>query len=241
MCSIAKIKGDLFQEKQIFNSIRDSLQYIGTEVLRRFDNNFHINSILELIDNKLNYVIDDVRFPNELIMLKSLNATSLYVIRPYNTNYSNHSSETTLSRKDFDLKIINDGSKNKFKRKFKTFIGDLKRPMPIKIDYVQDNDVFSNINKESAFWAGFLWRNMRYIVNNEKMIVQSGDKNNLEKLLKFIGSKQIVKEDSIAISSPYIIEDLKLWNIDVDSVKYCPDIVKNNVELLDAWKQGSIL
>lgn len=114
---------DLDFKEMIFNSRREALQYIGTEILRKYDNNFHVKSIKEKIHPGKNYVLDDVRFLNELQILKTLDAVCVFIIRPYDfKNYSNHASEINIDRQIFDNIIINDGSLHKFLRKSSMFL-----------------------------------------------------------------------------------------------------------------------
>lgn len=91
-----------------FVTTREALQYIGTEVLRNYDNEFHVKSIERYIDPQKDYVLDDVRFINELNFLKKMGATCIYIMRPfYFDGYSNHASEIQLNRKHFEYVIIN--------------------------------------------------------------------------------------------------------------------------------------
>ena len=49
------------------NNVREMLQFIGTDLIRKYDADWHVNRIKEMIDTNYNYVIDDVRFPNETV------------------------------------------------------------------------------------------------------------------------------------------------------------------------------
>lgn len=105
-----------------FYDVREILQYVGTDIIRRLKPDWHCerlkSRILEEPDE--NYVIDDIRFPNELETIKSLGNSSVwYVDRPGNDENS-HSSENSLSAKDFGGNIIvNDGTVEELFEEFK--------------------------------------------------------------------------------------------------------------------------
>ena len=94
-------------ENKQFSSRRDCLQYIGSDILRNFNDNFHIEKTLEQLDLSKNYVCDDVRFLNELTAIKELGAISFFIIRPNNFIISNHLSEVSLNWTNFDNVLIN--------------------------------------------------------------------------------------------------------------------------------------
>ena len=102
-----------------FNTRRECLQYIGTDILRAYDNNFHINRTLQLLDiNNKNYVCEDFRYLNELNALKEYGAICYYIIRPDNFDISNHTSEVSLNWTNFDHILLNNISESKFIKKF---------------------------------------------------------------------------------------------------------------------------
>jgi hypothetical protein len=106
-------------ENKKFTTRRECLQYIGTDILRKYDNEFHIKKTLEGLDlNNKNYVCEDFRYKNELNALKQYGAICYYIIRPNNFDISNHISEVSLSWKDFDNIIINNLNEKKFIKKF---------------------------------------------------------------------------------------------------------------------------
>lgn len=96
-----------------FTTIREILQIIGTDVIRKYNENWHVQKMLEEIDSysddKL-IAIDDVRFPNEKEVILSRSGEVFFIVRPSLSDISNHSSETALKWQDFDDKhvIIND-------------------------------------------------------------------------------------------------------------------------------------
>lgn len=87
-------------------TIREMLQVIGTDVIRRYNTDWHVNELLKTLDANKLYVFDDLRFKNEMDMIKSYGGDCWYVVRPSMLNVSNHISETSLSWKDFDGHVI---------------------------------------------------------------------------------------------------------------------------------------
>ena len=77
-------------------NVRHMLQYIGTDLIRRYNTDWHVNKVKGMFQEGENYVIDDVRFPNEKRMIESLGGHCWFITRPKINNISNHESETSL-------------------------------------------------------------------------------------------------------------------------------------------------
>jgi hypothetical protein len=98
------------RESSIFNSIRELMQFIGTDLIRKFKPSWHIDQLKARIIEGTNYCIDDLRFKDEKAYVDSVSGDCWYVLRPGNFNISNHDSEVSLSWFNFDTKtIMNDG------------------------------------------------------------------------------------------------------------------------------------
>ena len=66
-------KSDLIDVNGVLKTYRRILQEFGTDCIRKFDNNWHITELLNSIDkNKLPFVIDDIRFKNEIDKISEL-------------------------------------------------------------------------------------------------------------------------------------------------------------------------
>lgn len=99
-----------------FNSIREILQYIGTDIIRCYNPEWHTKQVEQIIrDNPYKrFCIDDTRFVNEKVLLESLGAEMWYIKR--NTIHTDaHISENQLSETDFSNIIENNSTKVKFK------------------------------------------------------------------------------------------------------------------------------
>ena len=133
-----ELKDEWWSERLGFDvSPRYMLQFMGTEVMR---NNLHTDiwalatekRILEMQQHypMLNFVISDVRFPNEVAMIRRLNGKICHVRRGelpewFGQNPEHiHASETAWNNEFFDATIYNDGTIEELK----TTIDNLLKP-----------------------------------------------------------------------------------------------------------------
>lgn len=86
-------------------TIRELLQKVGTDCIRAYNPNWHVEKIKAIVSQPGNYVVDDIRFPNEKSMLDELGAINVFVVRPSHIEISNHVSETSIGWRDFDTII----------------------------------------------------------------------------------------------------------------------------------------
>lgn len=94
-----------------FYSIRELLQFLGTDVIRKYKPGWHIEILKNKIKDGTDYCIDDLRFEDELAFINRIGGESWFISRPGNFNYSNHTSETSLNWSYFGNNvIINDTS-----------------------------------------------------------------------------------------------------------------------------------
>ena len=94
---------------------RQLLQWWGTDVVRKKNENFWVNTVMRLaavLDGEIDYlIIDDCRFPNEVELWKHEYAyLTLRIERPGHENALNdkqrkHPSETALDDYEFDITI----------------------------------------------------------------------------------------------------------------------------------------
>jgi hypothetical protein len=107
-----------------FTNVRQMLQVIGTDCIRKHNPDWHVNCMIKdiksYISNGKTVAVDDVRFPNERKAIEELGGECFFIIRPINANISNHISETALTWNMFDEKhiIINEDTLNEFKENF---------------------------------------------------------------------------------------------------------------------------
>ena len=94
---------------------RQLLQWWGTDVVRKKNENFWVNTVMRLaavLDGEIDYlIIDDCRFPNEIDLWKDeYGYLTLRIERPgyenaLNDNQRKHPSETALDDYEFDVTI----------------------------------------------------------------------------------------------------------------------------------------
>jgi hypothetical protein len=105
-------------------TVRELLQKLGTDAMRdNLHENVWCNALFadykDIIEerasddlvwvNKPNWIITDLRFPNELKAVKDRDGITIRVVRPGTIN-GDHPSETALDDAAFDYEIINDGT-----------------------------------------------------------------------------------------------------------------------------------
>jgi len=99
-----------------FNSIREILQIIGTDLIRKYNKTWHIDRFREKV-LKLNVpiVCGDCRFINEKKIIEDLHGECWYIIRNQKRSDDYHISENELNSIDFGNNIIlNDENKESF-------------------------------------------------------------------------------------------------------------------------------
>ena len=194
-----------------FRTVRQLLQFIGTDLIRKYNVNWHVNKIRGLIDKEKNYVFDDVRFTNELNLIRELGGDAWFIVRPKIDNVSNHESETTLTWKDFGNKvIINDGGLSIFKFRWETFLKTYDKSMSARNKYINSDCVsklYSDIS-EPLSTLDVLEISIHLFKYKERKFICSGIKNVVQLEDKTVdieyndGSHEIVK-------NPLNVEDLK--------------------------------
>lgn len=124
-------------------TLGELLQQIGTNLRDTVNINiWTINLFNQIKHTSAKYcIISDVRFPNELDLIKSNNGISIRITRPDNlTNNKskrdkNHASEISLDNHTFDYEIINDGTINELYLKVQELF---EKITGIKNNYLND-------------------------------------------------------------------------------------------------------
>ena len=195
-----------------FKTVRQLLQFIGTDLIRKYNTNWHVNQIRSMIDKSKNYVIDDVRFKNELNLIKELGGDAWFIIRPKIDNVSNHESETSLTWSDFGNKIIiNDSSLELFIFRWETFFNNYDKSMAareksLKSDciinlYGEISEPLSVLELLEASIHLFKYKHRDFVCSQMKSITQV---ENYKVDIEYNdGTHELV-------SNPISIEDLKI-------------------------------
>jgi hypothetical protein len=112
-------------------TVRELLQILGTDALR---NNLHpdtwVNALMcyyipysvkgsDYEEYESNWIITDMRFPNEMQAVKANGGITIRVVRPSDKEIplDLHPSETALDDAKFDYEIVNDGTIEDLKEK----------------------------------------------------------------------------------------------------------------------------
>jgi len=109
-------------------SVRDLLQKLGTEAMRNgLHENVWVNALFADYTEDKQWVITDVRFPNEFKAIKEKGGIVIRVNRPGHGNSMKelaeaHPSETALDGHEFDYVIENDGNLEKLIDKVKEIL-----------------------------------------------------------------------------------------------------------------------
>jgi hypothetical protein len=197
--------------KEMF-TIRDMMQYVGTNILRRYDYDFHVKKTIEKLDvENNNYVFDDVRFFNELESLRELKAYNIFVIRPWFMEYSNHKSEIDLSFYLFDSVIVNDSSFDVFKTKSVKIFNDITNNtfVDIREKFNSKQSYLRPKNDHRSYYKFFPILN--YLHLNDGHIIFDNYIKYFDKIFGF----------SYFINDPYFVETLKLFDIEFDENNCC--------------------
>jgi len=101
-------------------TIRRILQWWGTEYRRAQDPDYWTKAwgrkIEQLDPTRINILVDDVRFMNELDVIRAHGGLIIKIERPGFAGANNHSSETSLDGfTAWDAVVVNDGTLDKFK------------------------------------------------------------------------------------------------------------------------------
>lgn len=110
----------------MIKNVRHLLQFLGTNIIRNINPDWHMEKIREYIQlHPADYVIEDVRFPNEKRMIEEMGGDTWYIIRPDISNVSNHLSEISLNWQLFGNNVLfNDGTLEELLEKWGNFIDD---------------------------------------------------------------------------------------------------------------------
>lgn len=193
-------------------NVRQMLQFIGTDLIRKYNRDWHVNRIRAMINKDKNYVLDDVRFPNEKKMIEELGGECWFIVRPTLDNISNHESETSLTWKDcWNKVIINDTTLSNLQFKWETFISNYVQSCTIRdreFNRILEDGTKDKITPLSIYdmmllhKALFTYVPKTYVKENIKDVKLNDDKT------VFI----TYQDDSMEIvENPLNIEDLKAF------------------------------
>ena len=217
---------------RVFTNVREVLQIIGTDLIRKYSPDWHIDKTIERIksygDDKI-VVIDDVRFPDEKRRIEEIGGDVYFIIRPNYWDVSNHPSEKALKYTDFNDNriIINEYSKEQMIEYFNAlyftdeYINENECPIllsanPWYSEHVMDittNDFATRLNRQNII-KKVIKQNKGRALFREKGIItfKSDDADSLNLFRRIImAGREGYGCESYSIYNPLTNEILKLY------------------------------
>ncbi|MBR4624211.1 MAG: hypothetical protein IKO56_01580 [Alphaproteobacteria bacterium] len=217
-------------------NVRELLQFVGTDIIRKFKPNWHVDKMVEAINNATTDLVcvDDVRFPNEREAIENLGGQVFFIMRPdLNIDVSNHESEVSLTWSDFcGSKVI----LNMFDLDFMFTCFDDAYSTDFYLTasnhiFGHANEQFCNENRMLGYIGGYKCTDLeatgmdscdydfiRYVVvgnikqHNGCIVLHPTTENVMKYYYRLIyGHMPISRVYSIVVWNPYIIENLKAW------------------------------
>ena len=193
--------------------VRHLLQFIGTDVIRKYDQDWHVNRIKDMIKDDVDYVIDDVRFPNEKKAIEELGGDCWFVIRPKIDNVSNHESETSIKFQDcFNKIIINNSTLDALLFKWEVFMDNYPRSCAIRdkeLERILENGI-KNRPFETMSLTNCLMIT-RDLFEYEPIDIDENDIVNMTMTTSNMLKVDLKDNTSIIVENPLVIEDLKKY------------------------------
>ena len=203
-----------------FNSIREILQIIGSDLIRKYNPKWHINKIKEIINSNPSrfYCIGDCRFKDELDLVKELGGESWFILRPSNlAGISNHRSEIDLQWYHFEDRVIVNNDDTEFYNKWKRY---LRAKIDMNSGYFSNRkkhvielpDSIIKSEKLDAMFRKCNYYNICPYIKAKSSLLFTNDNDNVDKqILKYVEKKdnKIYLYNNI-ITNPLLIENLKL-------------------------------
>lgn len=206
-------------ENKVFSTTRELLQYIGTDIIRNYNSDWHVNKIRTMISNARNYVIDDVRFNNEKEMIEEMNGVLFFVVRPELSDISNHISETTLHWQNFSNIIVNDNHLGDLQFRWESFMKNgivtslMKRANLLNKLNVDEKlrESFLSSPKTSLTIFDLMFISRHLYTYDSKFSVKNDNIEKIENFNNCIFRVYYKNGDAEVVTNPLMIEDLKFY------------------------------
>ena len=221
-------------------TIRELLQIIGTDLIRKKNPDWHVQKLKQKIDlsSGNNYCIADTRFLNEKNFIESINGILFFIIRPdKNVDVSNHISETQLNWTYFSRNCISEYESLSLEDRTRLnnyIIVNNKIPIGMfnQVDYYLYNYLHPNLLLQTFD------NNDNYKYREQlksKLFLEVNYKNAYLAGYIFLNNK--IKENL----SPFLYENYKLWKC--SNKRYhdiIDDVIDNEKKLyyIKVWLKG---
>lgn len=245
LCDMAGDEIEFQGPRKLF-SLRNAMEFVGTDILRRHDVDFHIKkTVASLLAHNGNAVIDDMRFPNELLCLKKIGAKSVYLMRPSNMDFSNNIVESSLKYdiSSFDHILINSREKEFLAESIDTIVAG-HAPKCLGAEIVPKNMAFSDhTSVPAAFWAGYIYGTESL---HDGVLALNGDWQVLDDFGSFISDQEqpLFFSAGGIFANPFLVENLKYWKRDDSGLPYQLDKIINarlRRELCRMYRTGFVV
>lgn len=196
---------------KLVHNIRELLQFVGTDLIRAYNMNWHVNKIRAMIEDNEKYVIEDVRFPNEKEMIEDIGGDNWFVVRPKIDNISHHISEESLRWQDFgDKVIINNNSIEYLEMMWENFLLNYDKSIQVREKCIVDISLhgLDKCDSDEPFnLLASLFISPYFFSYKEKRI----DKDEVKSITLKSNNEMVVeyKDCYEIIANPLIIEDMK--------------------------------
>ena len=213
-------------------TVRDILQFVGTDIIRKYKPTWHVDKMVEAINNAPTDIVcvDDIRFPNERAAVEKLGGTVFFIVRPDLTvDVSNHESEISLTWPEFEDNriIINSFSKEFMFEQFDDALRTkffLLASVPIfkqyyteinkcneKLGYRGSKNTMKLDDKEYNFVKDVLVGNM--ITHNGCIVLHPENKTVFDfyQQMLYGKPKPVCDVNTVILWNPFIIENIKAW------------------------------
>lgn len=120
-------------------TVREFLQKLGTEAMREnLHENVWVNALFADYGKRDNWIVSDVRFPNEAQAVKNFGGVLIRIERnlpdiPYKRLEQLHPSETSLDEWEFDYRIFNNGTLEDLRKVVESLLLKMKEINLVKI------------------------------------------------------------------------------------------------------------
>lgn len=219
---------EVFRTIDKTTTVRELLQMVGTDIIRKHNPMWHVNKLVENIQNSDSdlVVVDDIRFPNEREAVEKLGGQVFFVIRPDLTiQVSQHSSETSLTWHDFDDRyvILNYSTEEFMHEKFGEIYDTefhLTGSCPILKSYYDNvNDSNDSFGPQSITEGAEAEKIVRIVfdsikVHNGVFLYHSANTELSNQITRHLYKRPFhINEEyhTFAVWNPMIIENFKAW------------------------------
>jgi hypothetical protein len=219
-------------------NVRELLQFIGTDIIRKYKPNWHVDKMVEAINNATTDLvcIDDVRFQNEKAAIEKLRGIVFFIMRPdLSISVSNHESEISLTWTEFsnECRILNmfdlEYMCEKMDEAYSNGFCNIKSNLIFgsSNNFNGENKYFAFIGKNKPYRPNYLdysdaVRNYNFVkhvvLGNVKkhdgcIVLHPKDKETMQYYRHELYTSMLNddKIKPIVLWNPYIIENLKAW------------------------------